>query len=1069
MRDGARIAEVDASQSSYTDTTVAVGQKYRYAVEAVDSSGVRSSPSSVARVRTPSRPETPDVTPPTEPEMLEAVRLPDRSVLLDWQYATDDSDVSAFVLRRNGQRVAVLDAATLRYIDTGATRGRVSYSLVAWDVNGLRSRAATVSVDPVGGSAGSSAMPSTTTPAVQGTTQALAAGSINVALRRYPYLTDVVNSSGGTVGYATVNWATDRSATTGSARFGAVAPDGSCDPTTTVTATRTAITINSLPAYQWKALFDLLPGTSYCYRVDLASIDLLGGDPAPQFKTQIPAGSTEPFSFAVFGDWGAVDSASGNPDQANLMAQIAASGVRFAVTTGDNSYPSGSQDNYGDLTNTGPNVSAVFGPQYWTVAGSSIPLFPAVGNHGLSRSDVAHPHLNIWPQDRAVATSGGRYQRDTYCCLLGTQSASLPSAWYAFDAGNVRMYILQAAWADSNTGTASGPYEVDAAYQWTSGSPQYQWLQSDLAAHPGQLKLAVFHYPLYSDQKHENSDTFLQGPASLQGLLNQYGVKMSFNGHAHIYQRNHPDAGDMITYITGAGGAKTQSVGEEPCSAIDAFAIGWSNTNGVGNACGAAAPPSSLSQVFHFLKVTVSGTTVTVTPINSIGQSFDVQTYDFGPVSGDETAPSVPGGVVAVAVSSGRVDLSWSASSDNVGVTGYEVWRNGSLLTTVDGSTLSFSDVGVVPSTSYAYEVRARDAAGNVSAPGVAAPVTTPADTELPSVPGGVVAVAVSSGRVDLSWSASSDNVGVTGYEVWRNGSLLTTVDGSTLSFSDVGVVPSTSYAYEVRARDAAGNVSAPGVAAPVTTPADTELPSVPGGVVAVAVSSGRVDLSWSASSDNVGVTGYEVWRNGSLLTTVDGSTLSFSDVGVVPSTSYAYEVRARDAAGNVSAPGVAAPVTTPGSVTLTLTFVAAADTYVVQSSPGASFGSAVSLLSDTSPLSRIYVRFVVSGVTGSVTGAKVRLRVTDSTSDAPQLFATTTGWSESAMTWNDQPGSVGSLLSDLGSVSKGTWIEYPVTVTVTGDGTFAFVLIPQSSNGMKVSSREAKTNRPQLVITVSP
>jgi hypothetical protein len=187
----------------------------------------------------------------------------------------------------------------------------------------------------------------------------------------------------------------------------------------------------------------------------------------------------------------------------------------------------------------------------------------------------------------------------------------------------------------------------------------------------------------------------------------------------------------------------------------------------------------------------------------------------------------------------------------------------------------------------------------------------------------------------------------------------------------------------------------------------------------------------------------------------------------VVPSTSYAYEVRARDAAGNVSGPGIAAPVTTPGLVTLT--FAAAADTYVSQSSPGANFGSAVSLLADTSPLLRIYLRFVVSGVTGSVTGAKVRLRVTDSTSDAPQLFATTTGWLESLMTWNDQPGPVGPLLSDLGSVSKGTWIEYPVTATVTGDGTYAFVLIPQSTDGMKVSSREAKTNRPQLVITVSP
>jgi hypothetical protein len=891
VRDDAPIAEVDASQSSFTDTTVVVGQRYRYAVEAIDANGVRSARSPTDRVRIPSRPETADTTPPTEPEMFEAVRLSDGSVLLDWQYATDDTDVSAFVLRRNGLRIAVLDAATLRYVDAKGSRGQAVYSLVGWDVNGLRSPVVTARVGP----ARSSSAPavrgsapgvrgSATPMAVQGAVGAAAAAAVDPALRRYPYLTDVVNSTSGTVGYATVNWATDRSATAGSARWGAVAADGTCDPANSVTATRTAVTINSLPAYQWKALLDLAPGASYCYRVYLASTDLLGGDPAPRFKTQVPVGSTEPFSFAVFGDWGAVDSSSGNPDQANLMAQIAASGVRFAVTTGDNSYPSGSQDNYGDLTNTGPNVSAVFGPQYWTVAGSSIPLFPAVGNHGLSRSDVAHPHLNIWPQDRAVATSGGRYQRDTYCCAFGTQSASLPSAWYAFDAGNVRVYVLQAAWSDSNTGTASGPYEVDAAYQWAPGTPQYQWLQADLAANPGKLKFAVFHYPLYSDQKHESSDTFLQGPASLQGLLNQYGVKLSFNGHAHIYQRNMPDAGGMVAYITGAGGAKLQSVGEDPCAANDAYAIGWSNTKGIGNACGAASPPTAPSQVFHFLKVTVAGTTVTVTPIDSTGQSFDVQTFDFGSAPGDAEPPSVPAGVVAVAASWGRVDVSWGASSDNVGVSGYEVWRDGVLVASVAGSVLGWSDVGVVASTTYGYEVRARDAAGNVSGPGVAAPVTTP-----------------------------------------------------------------------------------------------------------------------------------------------------------------------------------------PVAGVSTVTFVADADAYVAQNSANSSFGAATTLLSDGSPAMRAYLRFAVSGVTGAVTAAKVRLWVVDPTSNAPQLFGTTTGWSESTLTWNNQPGAVGSVLSDLGSVSTGTWIEYPVTTAVTGDGTYAFVLMPQSSNGLDVSSREAAAaNRPQLVLTIN-
>jgi hypothetical protein len=250
----------------------------------------------------------------------------------------------------------------------------------------------------------------------------------------------------------------------------------------------------------------------------------------------------------------------------------------------------------------------------------------------------------------------------------------------------------------------------------------------------------------------------------------------------------------------------------------------------------------------------------------------------------------------------------------------------------------------------------------------------------------------------------------------------------------------------------------------------DTAAPSVPVGVVAVAVSSGRVDVSWGASSDNVGVSGYEVWRDGVLVASVGGSVLGWSDVGVVASTTYGYEVRARDAAGNVSGPGVAAPVTTPPVAGVsTVTFVADADAYVAQNSANSSFGAATTLLSDGSPAMRAYLRFAVSGVTGAVTAAKVRLWVVDPTSNAPQLFGTTTGWSESTLTWNNQPGAVGSVLSDLGSVSTGTWIEYPVTTAVTGDGTYAFVLMPQSSNGLDVSSREAAAaNRPQLVLTIN-
>jgi hypothetical protein len=450
-------------------------------------------------------------------------------------------------------------------------------------------------------------------------------------LRRYPYLTNVVGAN------VTVNWATDRSASTGSVTWGRAG----VEPCTAYTAPaiRTNIIITPVLAYQWTAPLTLTANTEYCYRVFLDATDLLDTDPSPQFRTQLPAGNPTPFSFAVFGDWGEVDANGQNPDQANVMAQLAASEARFALTTGDNGYPSGSQSNYGDLYQVGPNLSGVFGPLFWTVPGDNIPLFPAIGNHGFDRADVYHPHLLHWPQDHAVATSGGRYLRETYCCVNGTHLGEYPSVWYAFDAGVARFYVLETAWDDGNPGTASS-YENDYATHWTPSSPQYQWLEQDLRTHPSLLKFAVFHYPLYSDQSLERSDIFLQGPASLEGLLSRHGVNIAFSGHGHLYQRNRKLAPHgLINYVTGGGGARLQPIGAAGCSPENAYGIGWSYTTGQGSACGAAPVPAAPAQVYHFLLVSVDGPRVTVAPTDSLGRTFDVQAYDFTPPTPTPTVP----------------------------------------------------------------------------------------------------------------------------------------------------------------------------------------------------------------------------------------------------------------------------------------------------------------------------------------------------------------------------------------------------------------------------------------------
>jgi len=172
-------------------------------------------------------------------------------------------------------------------------------------------------------------------------------GAVNAApapaLTRYPYLTDSIQSS------ITLNWATDQSSTTatGSVKWGPVSAGCANPSTTTTTATRTgSFTVGTLTRYQWKAVLPVSPDTQYCYRVFFGTTDLLGTDASPQFTSQVRVNTATPFSFAVFGDWGQAYAGGVNADQTNLLAQIAQSGSRFAVMTGDTAYPGGGQTEY---------------------------------------------------------------------------------------------------------------------------------------------------------------------------------------------------------------------------------------------------------------------------------------------------------------------------------------------------------------------------------------------------------------------------------------------------------------------------------------------------------------------------------------------------------------------------------------------------------------------------------------------------------------------------------------------------------------------------------------------------
>src|SRR5437667_1619270 len=148
-------------------------------------------------------------------------------------------------------------------------------------------------------------------------------------------------------------------------------------------------------------------------------------------------------------------------------------------------------------------------------------------------------------------------------------------------------------------------------------------------------------------------------------------------------------------------------------------------------------------------------------------------------VFNDTTPPSVPTGLTASAVSSSQINLSWTASSDNVGVSGYRVYRGGTQIAT--RSTTSFADTGLSPSTTYTYTVAAYDAAGNLSAPSSSASATTPAppDTTPPTVSiTSPVSGATVGGTTSVTASAS-DNIGVVGVQFLLDGANLGVEDAA--------------------------------------------------------------------------------------------------------------------------------------------------------------------------------------------------------------------------------------------------------------------------------------------------
>jgi Iron/zinc purple acid phosphatase-like protein C/Fibronectin type III domain/Calcineurin-like phosphoesterase len=281
---------------------------------------------------------------------------------------------------------------------------------------------------------------------------------------------------------------------------------------------------------------------------------------------------------------------------------------------------------------------------------------------------------------------------------------------------------------------------------------------------------------------------------------------------------------------------------------------------------------------------------------------------------------SAPALVVAQGLNDTTVQLTWMAVA---GAESYKIYRGGSLLTSQPGTL--FNNSSLSPSTTYSYQVSAIIA--GVESPRsslVSATTQAAKDTSPPTQPGAITVSNITSSSAQLTWASSNDNVTIMGYRILRGPAsaplsalvqIATTEE--TASYTATNLRANTAYKFAALALDASNNLSAARTVTFTTaSSSDTTAPSAPSSssLSAKIFSSSRIDLVWAASTSS-DISGYQVFRNGTLVGEVYlPARKYFSDNGLASSTTYSYQIRTIDSAGNVSA------LTTPRNAKTTAT-----------------------------------------------------------------------------------------------------------------------------------------------------
>nr|MBF6609121.1 fibronectin type III domain-containing protein [Flavobacterium sp.] len=479
-----------------------------------------------------------------------------------------------------------------------------------------------------------------------------------------------------------------------------------------------------------------------------------------------------------------------------------------------------------------------------------------------------------------------------------------------------------------------------------SGATSWKWEVMPTVARTMNFRLTV-------------RDNRAGGPAN-----NSDDIIITVNGTAGPFTVSAPNT--AVTWAGGSTQTVTWNVAGTTANGVNAANVDILLSTDGGNTFTTmllASTPNDGSQSVTIPNLPGSQNRIIVKGTNHIFYDMSNANFTITAGSSDTTAPTAPTNLAASGTTQSSTNLTWTASSDNVGVTGYDVYQNGSFRATV--ATNSYAVTGLTASTTYSFYVRAKDAAGNISSNSNTASVTTlAAGISYCTSQGNSVAderigrvlfagidnsAATSSGYSDFTSLSAAVNRGTAytititpswtgstyseGYAVFIDynrdgdftdaGETVWTLSASTASpVNGTFTIPATAALGTTRMRVSMkyngvptaceafsyGEVEDYSVNISGGT-ADTQAPSVPTNLSASGTTQTTTNLSWSASTDNVGVTAYDVYQGAALKATV--SATSYNITGLTSATTYSFTVRAKDAAGNISGVSNSASVIT--------------------------------------------------------------------------------------------------------------------------------------------------------------